>query len=44
MRSEQVKNGPLPPVGRSELAADAKYYAFRTLARARRLLAGRLDA
>jgi hypothetical protein len=32
----------LPPVGRSRLADDAKYRAFRALARARRLLGGRV--
>jgi hypothetical protein len=32
----------LPPVGRSKLADDAKYRAFRALARARRLLGGRV--
>jgi Cupin-like domain len=32
----------LPPVGRSRLADDAKYHAFRALARARRLLGGRV--
>ena len=31
----------LPPVGQSEFADDAKYRAFRTLARAHRLLGGR---
>ena len=34
----------LPPIGRSELADDAKYHAFRTLARARRWLGGRMGA
>lgn len=34
----------LPPVGRSDLVDGAKYQAFRTLARAHRLLGGRSDA
>ena len=34
----------LPPVGRSELADGAQYHAFRTLARTRRLLGGRIGA
>ena len=34
----------LPAVGSSELADGAKYHAFRTLARARRLLRGRIGA
>ena len=34
----------LPPIGRSDLVDGAKYQAFRTLARAHRLLGGRSDA